>query len=246
MDALAPGFIAIVAPVSGRVVGLDQLPDPVFRDRMLGDGIAIDPEEGRAVSPIAGEVAALFPTGHAVAVRTEAGLETLVHLGIDSVHLAAVFTALAVQGQQVAAGEPLVQFDLERLRREARSPLTPVVVTGLPEGWAVQRTAADRVVAGKDVVLFVVPAGAAVVEETVRVALAEGLHARPAAQLVAMAGKFRGRVTLIYQEQEVDARSVIGVLGLGARHGDDVVVRVEGPEAAGVLAAVVALIGGHS
>lgn len=136
----------ILAPLTGRVLPLEQVPDPVFAGKMLGDGLAIEPTDGLIVSPIAGEVVALFP--HAAGIRSADGLEVLVHCGIDSTTLKGVFTSLVAQGAQVTAGYPLIRFDLERLRQEAASPISPVILLQRPDGLRLVVTTATEVTAG--------------------------------------------------------------------------------------------------
>lgn len=158
--------VAVPAPVTGRVVPLDQVPDPVFAERMVGDGAALQPESGEVevVAPLAGTVTALFPTGHAVGLRTADGVELLIHLGIDSAHAEGAFEALVQVGDRVQAGEALIRADLGRLEAAARSPVSPVLVTNLEElGGRIEAVAEGTVRAGRDVLFRVVwpAAGAA-------------------------------------------------------------------------------------
>lgn len=136
----------LLAPLSGRLVPLEAVPDPVFAGRLLGDGVAIEPSEGLAVAPLGGEVVALFP--HAVGLRGKDGVEVLVHIGIDSSQLSGVFEALVAQGELVSAGQPLVRFDLERLRQGAPSAISPVVLVAVPEGVTFQVVPVGDVTAG--------------------------------------------------------------------------------------------------
>jgi len=141
--------VTLLAHITGRALPLDDVPDPVFSGRLLGDGVAIDPSGDLAVAPVAGEVAALFPTGHALALRTDFGAEILIHLGVDSSRAKGVFRPLVAPGDRVEAGQPLVRLDLEALRAQARSPLCPLVV--LNGGDArVEVVATGPVAAGRD------------------------------------------------------------------------------------------------
>ena len=149
--------VAVPAPLTGRVVPLDQVPDPVFAERMVGDGAAVLPEDGQVVAPLAGTVTALFPTGHAVGLRTDEGLELLIHVGIDSAHAEGVFAALVRVGDRVRPGQPLIRADLGRLAAAARSVLSPVVVTNLDErAGRIAEPARGHVRAGRDVLFRVV------------------------------------------------------------------------------------------
>lgn len=155
-----PGLL--LAPLTGSVVPLDRVPDPVFAQRMVGDGVAIEPEDGRVLAPTAGTVTALFPTGHAVGLRTDDGSEVLIHVGIDTAHAEGVFETYVTVGERVAAGQPLVRADLGKLAAAARSSLSPVVVTNLDErGGRVEILASGRVQAGRHPLLRIRGSGGA-------------------------------------------------------------------------------------
>lgn len=120
----------IVAPLTGNVRSLENVPDPVFAQKMMGDGFAIEPTDGVVVSPIHGEVVQVFPTKHAVGLRSEGGLEILIHVGIDTVHMQGEgFEAYVKAGDRVKAGDLLLSFDLTLVQQKAKSSLTPVVIT---------------------------------------------------------------------------------------------------------------------
>jgi PTS system beta-glucosides-specific IIC component len=124
----AAGIVA--APVSGRTIPLEQLPDKVFAQKIMGDGIAIVPTDGELVSPVDGTVVALFGTNHAVGLRTDDGLELLLHIGIDTVALGGRgFTARIAQGDRVSVGTPLISFDLPTIAATHDTSVI-VVITG--------------------------------------------------------------------------------------------------------------------
>ena len=127
--------IAALAPVSGRVVPLEEVPDEVFAGKLAGDGVAIIPgESGEAVAPVSGELARLFEGGHAFGILTEEGVELIVHVGLDTVELEGEgFRRIATEGDRVEAGEPIVSFDLETIRSAGYDPVTPVVVSNASE-----------------------------------------------------------------------------------------------------------------
>lgn len=123
------GFIS---PMTGKIIPINEVPDPVFADKMMGDGFAIDPTEGVVVSPVNGEIVNLFPTKHAIGIRSESGREILIHIGIDTVQLKGEgFTAKVAQGEHVKAGQELVIFDLGFVKQRAKSMITPIVFTNL-------------------------------------------------------------------------------------------------------------------
>lgn len=152
-DIVEEPAVCLHAPVSGKVLPLEQVPDPVFAARMVGDGLAIELEGDLVVAPVDGEVAALFPTGHAVALRTPEGLEVLIHIGVDTVKCTGFFQPLVAKGARVRRGEPLIKVNLDGLRRQAPSVLSPVVITNLPQGARLRATGIPRVKAGVDCLL---------------------------------------------------------------------------------------------
>jgi glucose-specific phosphotransferase system IIA component len=126
--------VDVVCPLSGEVQEISRVPDPVFAQKMLGDGFAVVPSGGKVVAPVGGEVVNLFPTKHAVGIRTPDGLEILVHVGIDTVKLGGEgFRALVEQGARVEAGQTLLEVDLAAIADKVPSMVTPVVFTNLGE-----------------------------------------------------------------------------------------------------------------
>lgn len=120
----------VYSVADGQVVALEQVKDPVFAQKMMGDGFAVEPANGNIVSPVSGTVSSIFPTKHALGLVTEAGLEVLVHIGLDTVSLEGKpFTAHVAEGQKVAAGDLLVTADLDAIRAAGRETSTVVVFT---------------------------------------------------------------------------------------------------------------------
>ena len=120
----------VYSVADGQVVALEQVKDPVFAQKMMGDGFAVEPANGNIVSPVSGTVSSIFPTKHALGLVTEAGLEVLVHIGLDTVSLEGKpFTVHVAEGQKVAAGDLLVTADLDAIRAADRETSTVVVFT---------------------------------------------------------------------------------------------------------------------
>ena len=120
--------LQVLAPVPGRALPLSEVPDPVFAGAMVGPGVAVDPPRGpvQAVAPVDGRIAKLHP--HAFVVVTSSGRGVLVHLGIDTVQLQGEgFRVLAAEGDEVAAGTPLVEWDTAAVEAGGRSPVSPVI-----------------------------------------------------------------------------------------------------------------------
>jgi glucose-specific phosphotransferase system IIBC component len=124
-----------VAPIKGEIVPITEVPDPVFSEKMMGDGFAIKPAEGLVVSPVDGMIANLFPTKHALGILSEKGREILIHIGLDTVNLKGEgFEILVTENQQVKKGQPVLKFDIGYIKEHAKSTMTPIVFTNLEEG----------------------------------------------------------------------------------------------------------------
>ncbi len=120
----------VYSVADGQVVALEQVKDPVFAQKMMGDGFAVEPANGNIVSPVSGTVSSIFPTKHALGLVTEAGLEVFVHIGLDTVSLEGKpFTVHVAEGQKVVAGDLLVTADLDAIRAAGRETSTVVVFT---------------------------------------------------------------------------------------------------------------------
>jgi glucose PTS system EIICBA or EIICB component len=128
-----------VSPIKGEIKPISEVPDPVFAEKMMGDGFAILPSEGTIVSPVDGTIVNLFPTKHALGIVSDGGREVLIHVGIDTVKLEGKgFNGLVSQGDKVKKGQPLLEVDLEYVKNNAPSIITPIVFTNLKEGQAVK------------------------------------------------------------------------------------------------------------
>ncbi|MEZ4741829.1 MAG: glucose PTS transporter subunit IIA [Bdellovibrionota bacterium] len=120
------------APINGEVLSLKDVPDPTFADLLLGDGFAIRPADGVVYAPFNAEVVQLFRTNHAIGLKSENGLEVLIHIGIDTVKLNGDgFKAFVKVGERVVSGQKLIEFDYEKISKQAKSLITPVVVTNM-------------------------------------------------------------------------------------------------------------------
>ena len=122
--------LALTSPLAGWALPIEEAPDAVFAERILGDGIAIDPTSAILHAPCAGEVISVAPTGHALTLRSDIGAELLMHVGIDTVSLKGEGLDVQVEaGRRVAAGEKLLRFDLDLIARRA-----PILSPQTPEG----------------------------------------------------------------------------------------------------------------
>lgn len=118
------------APLTGEVTPLSEVPDQVFSEKMMGDGIAVKPSQGEVRAPFNGKVQMIFPTKHAIGLVSDSGLELLIHIGLDTVKLNGEgFTLHVEEGQEVKQGDLLINFDLDYIRNHAKSDITPIIVT---------------------------------------------------------------------------------------------------------------------
>ena len=139
----------IASPMIGQVVKLENVPDEVFASGAMGKGIAIDPADGTVVAPAAGEITLVFPTGHAIGMRTENGAEILIHVGMDTVSLAGKgFNTFVQVGDKVDAGQKLLEFDLATIREANLPVISPIVVTNSADFDDVLTTQEARVNTG--------------------------------------------------------------------------------------------------
>jgi len=144
----------MTSPMKGKILDLTEVPDKLFAEKMIGDGFAVEPHEGYVVSPVKGEIALIFETNHAIAIITETGLEVLVHIGIDTVKMEGRgFTRLAEVGQKVENGTPLMKFDLELVKKEAKSSITEVVVTNMEKVQEMKIIASGLVTTSDEVLI---------------------------------------------------------------------------------------------
>lgn len=119
----------VKAPVTGELVALEDVPDPTFSQKMMGDGVAFKPTDGTFVAPVSGEVVNLFPTKHAIGIKSQAGVEYLLHIGLETVTLDGEgFEAHVKQGDKVEVGDKLVTVDLELVAEKADT-ISPLVIT---------------------------------------------------------------------------------------------------------------------
>jgi PTS system N-acetylglucosamine-specific IIC component len=144
--------LVLLAPVSGEIVALENVPDAAFASKAVGDGVAIRPSSNIVVAPCAGKLASIFNTNHAFAMVTDAGAEIIVHIGIETVKLGGKgFKRLAQAGAEVKAGDPVLELDLDFLAENAVSTISPVVLSNADEFETLTQVASGTVEAGKTV-----------------------------------------------------------------------------------------------
>jgi phosphoenolpyruvate-protein phosphotransferase len=233
--------LILLAPVSGVIYPLERVPDPVFSQKLAGDGISIDPTDNMLRAPCPGEILQRHAAGHAVTLKTAEGLEVLMHVGIDTVALKGKgFTPKVKVGDKVETGAPLIEFDLDYVATNAKSLLTEVIISN---GERVSGTVygSGTAIVGKTPVLTLTLNGAAatteaetgptVTSEAIILPNPNGLHARPAAVLSSVAKTFRSDIRLQLGDRFANARSVTSLLALETAKGDKVLLVAKGPDA---------------
>lgn len=132
-DKKDTGTIEIIAPLSGEIVNIEDVPDVVFAEKIVGDGIAIKPTGNKMVAPVDGTIGKIFETNHAFSIESDSGVELFVHFGIDTVELKGEgFKRIAEEGQRVKVGDTVVNL-ICRCWKKAKSTLTPVVISNMDE-----------------------------------------------------------------------------------------------------------------
>ena len=241
----------LLAPLDGWVAPLAEVPDPVFAEKMMGDGVAIDPTGQVLHAPCDGEVILLHAALHAVTLRAAGGAEILMHIGLDTVALGGKgFTAHVAKGQKVKAGDRLISFDLDQLAQAARSLITPMIIANGEEFSIVTRLENARVAQGQEVMrlrpLSAPQMESALAAREIRrdliLALAHGLHARPAARLAGVAKGFAAEIAIEAGERRANARSPVALMGLGVTRDTEITLIASGSDAEQALAALAALI----
>ncbi|AAC23356.1 PTS system, glucose-specific IIA component (crr) [Haemophilus influenzae Rd KW20] len=145
--------VEIYARISGEIVNIEDVPDVVFSEKIVGDGVAVRPIGNKIVAPVDGVIGKIFETNHAFSMESKEGVELFVHFGIDTVELKGEgFTRIAQEGQSVKRGDTVIEFDLALLESKAKSVLTPIVISNMDEISCIVKKSGE-VVAGESVVL---------------------------------------------------------------------------------------------
>ena len=245
--------LTLVSPLRGWCAPLDETPDAVFAQRLLGDGVAIDPTGGVLHAPCDGEVISVAAAGHAVALRAANGAEILLHVGIDTVALGGEgFEAVVKAGARVRQGEALLNFDLDKLAQRAKSLITPIVITN-GERFSIAHARVGQAVDVGDPLLELQPAAGEAqvqrdqaaqqeVSERVTIAHDHGIHARPAALIANLAKSSAAEISIVARGRKANGKSAVALMSLGAQRGDELTLVASGPDAAKAVAELKKLI----
>jgi phosphoenolpyruvate-protein phosphotransferase len=248
--------LVLKAPLSGPLIPLNRVPDPVFSSNSLGDGIAIDPTDDCLHAPCAAVITHVARTGHAIGMRTENGFELLLHVGLETVQLNGEgFDVLVSEGDQVDEGQALLYFDMDSVALRCKSLITVMVLNGT-DGYQIRPLTTQPVKIGSPL-LLVSPndgsqacsedpeddSGGLIARGTAQVAHKGGLHARPAALLRKTAADFNCIAELHFESRSTKLDSIVGIMGLGIAENDEVLIVCRGEDCLPALHALQNIIG---
>ncbi|PSL40069.1 PTS system D-glucose-specific IIA component (Glc family) /PTS system D-glucose-specific IIB component (Glc family) /PTS system D-glucose-specific IIC component (Glc family) [Planomicrobium soli] len=156
--AVSKAALEFSSPLTGEIMPITETPDQVFAGKMIGDGFAVRPTDGKVVSPVNGKVVTVFPTKHAIGIAADNGTEILIHIGIDTVNLKGEgFTSHIEQGDLVEQGQLLMEVDLDYVEKNAASIVTPVVFTNLEAGQTIELKKSGNVTANDQNIILITP-----------------------------------------------------------------------------------------
>lgn len=248
-----------MSPGKGWIGPLSEAPDPVFAEKIMGDGLLLDPLVGEVRAPCRGVIVNVATTNHAITIRTSNNADILIHIGIDTVALDGEgFTVHVNEEEVVETGAKLVSYDLPLIAGRGKSLLTPIIVINSDDFEIVSRTNFGPVDAG-DCILELRSISVAAnldvpnptidinvdtssVTQNVHLPLAHGLHARPAARLVNIAKRYKSKIEIKANGKKVNATSPVSLMGLGTRLGDKVYVTATGEDAIDAVNAIISEI----
>ena len=240
--------LTLSAPLSGPVLTLAKVPDPVFASGAMGDGIAIDPLNDTLHAPCAGVVVHVARTGHAITLRADNGAELLLHLGLDTVELQGEgFSMLVKEGARVSNGQPLLRYDLDRVAQQCKSLVSLMILTN-SQDFQARPITLKSVKVGEPLLHIIRRQAPGAQAETdlsgeafvghIRIAHRGGLHARPAALIRQTAQGFKSKSQLHFAGKSATCDSLIGLMGLAVGEQDEVQVSCQGTDAEAALQAL--------
>ena len=246
--------IIIKAPIDGIIFPIEEVPDEVFAQKMLGDGISIDPSSNILYAPIDGTIIQLHKALHAITIRHSSSLEVMIHIGLDSVMLKSQgFRSLVSEGDEVKARDKLIIFDMEYVDKHAKSLLTQIVLTNMDIVESIEKSEGEAV--SNETTLMSVGVADGLREDTtaygnseissdiITIASHMGLHARPSGVLSSIAKSFTCDITLHKGEDSADMKSAIEIMSLSVEYQDRVFLKAIGDDAKDAISILQAEIG---
>jgi phosphocarrier protein FPr len=242
------------APLSGLIIPLELVPDQVFAEKMVGEGIGIEPTDSILYSPVDGKVEFIHPSKHAVTLKTKDQTEILIHIGIDTVQLKGEgFKSFVKNGDQVKQGDKLIEFDMDFVATQAKSLISVVLITQ-KENFSFHFETPQRVQANQSV-LFTITHKENASQTTTTLStksffasepfscpLVTGIHARPAAAIAQLAQKYDGDILIFKNDKSANAKSIVSLLALGAQKNDLLIIEAESSQAQKAVTSIQKLI----
>ena len=248
-------ILELYAPVSGKTQSIETVPDMVFAQKTIGDGVSIAPSSFVLCAPCDGTIVNIHSSKHALTMRTGQGIEILMHVGLDTVLLkGSGFDVKVAVGQTVKKGDCLIAFQPEVIEKNGKSLLTEIVVANMDRTTGIKAMTNKNVTAGKDVILTValkkdaqiipMPSVKGMKAESWKIEIKNpvGLHARPAAVLANSAKRFNSEIALVCGDKSANAKSLTAVMGLDIKKGDRVRLTAEGYDATEAMKTLIPLI----
>ena len=231
----------LIAPLSGIMQSLTEVPDPIFAEKLMGEGVAIDPISEILLAPCDAEILHIHPANHAITMRSQLGAEIMIHIGLDTVIMKGDgFEALVAAGDTVRPGQQLIRFNADKIATTARSLLSMIVVTN-SDAFGSEHSELGYVKGGDSEIMTLQSLDKApslaqfeqqkINSDWISVPNPQGWHARPAAVLAKTANQFSNRVMIEHHEQLVDAKSVTSLMRLGVQFADRVRIVTVGSNA---------------
>ncbi len=245
--------VKLFPPLKGVYVDLAKVPDPVFAEKMVGDGFAVDPLENVLYAPIDGKIKSIHRAKHAITIESEHGFDVLMHIGLETVSLAGKgFDVKVQEGQLVKVGDKLTEFDLDYIAGNVVALITPILVTDIEEKRISVEILPHEIITNlKKAIMIVNLLGeinqvadvsiiqASLESELITIPNTHGLHARPAAQLNAIARKYpTNEILMLKGEQSANVKSVVSLLSLSVQYQDQISILVKGDNPAVIISEI--------
>lgn len=226
--------IRLTRPLDGPVVPIESVPDEVFAQRIVGDGIAIDPTSSVLKAPVSGTVIQLHSAGHALTIATQEGVEILLHIGIDTVKLKGNgFTPLVKSGDIVSQGQGLIRFNSDEVGQRAKSLISMMIIAE-PKGFELVKSTQgffDLIPKSSLPKKSANQSGEPVRSDEIRVLLKTGLHARPAGRIATQARRYEFPIDIVKDGRRANAKSVVAIMALEIQYGDRIHFEGQGESA---------------
>ena len=230
--------ISLYPPLIGLLLDIVDVPDPVFAEKLVGDGIAIDPLYNKIYAPVDGIIKSVHPAKHAIIIAADAGFDILIHIGLETVSLGGVgFNIHVSDGDWVKQGDVIGEFDLDYIAQCAKTLITPVVLLDLNKkifsfsvvkqhetkpGFPIiqirKKTDINNVLTDSSQIPYLIKS------EPIIILNPRGIHARPAAAISSIARKYDTEVLIRKDDKHVNAKSIINLLGLAVNQNDTVYI----------------------